>query len=38
VDFDPFPCRMRRRHSLSPFEPGNVKRIKGLVEKVLKKS
>lgn len=38
VEFDTFTCRMRRRHSLSPFEPGNVKRIKGLVEKVLKKS
>jgi len=37
VEFDTFTCRMRRRHSLSPFEPGNVKRIKGLVEKVLGK-
>ncbi|WP_432821247.1 HesA/MoeB/ThiF family protein [Trichloromonas sp.] len=37
VEFDTFTCRMRRRHSLSPFEPGNVKRIKGVVEKVMGK-
>jgi len=38
VEFDTFSCRMQKRHVLSPFEPGNVARIKKLVDKFTGKS
>jgi len=37
LEFDTFDFRMKVRNSLSPFDPGNLKRMKSLIEKVTAK-
>jgi len=34
VEFDTFSCRMRKRHSFSPFLPENIQRVKTLLQKI----